>query len=106
MSGSLRIAGLLLCCLALFAAPGCDNDDDDWGQVGLVHFAEVGSNCWVIVVSETAIPENDQYYEPANLPDEFKVDRLWVRFEYVVPDEWASTCMVGEGIIITRIEAL
>lgn len=106
MSGSLRIAGLLLLCVALFSAPGCDNDDDNWGQIGFMHFAAVGSECWTIVVEDERLPNGHETYEVSNLEDRFRVDGLWVRFEYVVPEEWVSTCMVGQGIILTRIEAL
>ncbi len=106
MSGSLRIAGLLLICLALFAAPGCDNDDDNWGQIGYVHFADVGGTCWTIVVEDQSVSHGYESYEVTNLEDRFRVEGLWVRFEYVLPEEWFSTCMVGDGIILTRIEEL
>lgn len=104
MSGSLRITGLLLLCLGLFTVPGCDNDNDNWGQVGFVHFAAVGSQCWTIAVEDERLPNGYEMYEVRNLKDRYRVDGLWVRFEYVVPEEWASTCMVGEVIILTRIE--
>ncbi len=106
MSGFLRTAGLLLLCLALCTVQGCSNDDDDWGRVGYVHFADVGGTCWTIVVENENLPHGLEMYEVANLEDRFRVDGLWVRFEFVIPEEWASTCMVGEGIILTRIEEL
>ena len=106
MSGLLRTAGLLLLCLVLCTIQGCSNDDDDWGQVGEVQLLDVGTDCWVIKVDNDSVQHGFVYFEPDNLPDGFRVNGLWVRFEYVLPEEWASICMLGEGIIITRIEAL
>lgn len=106
MSGSLRIAGLLLLCLVLCTIQGCNNDDDNWGQVGVVYFADVGGTCWVIRVEPADTPHGYEQFEVSNLEDRYRVDGLWVRFEYVVPEEWVSICMVGEVIILTRIEAL
>ena len=106
MIGFLQVARLLLLCLVIFTVPGCDNDDDNWGQVGVVHFAAVGSTCWVIEVEPADTPHGYEWFEVRNLEDRYRVDGLWVRFEYVVPEEWASTCMVGEVIYLTRIEEL
>lgn len=106
MRGFLRIVGFVLIGLTMISGSGCDNDNDNWGQVGVVQFLDVGGECWVIKVEDDSVPAGYYYFELANLTDEFRVNGLWVRFEYVLPDEWVSICMVGEGIILTRIEEL
>ncbi len=102
MSGTLRIVGLLLICLVLCTVQGCDNDDDNWGQVGMVEYSDLG--CWVIV--EGAGQGIMRHLEPTNLEDRFKVNGLWVRFEYVIPEEGFTVCNAGPVITLTRIEGL
>jgi len=97
----MKMFGFLLLGLLLFSSPGCDKDHV-WGQVGMVVDSELG--CWVILVEDSSVSYGFRYYEPANLEDRFRVHNLWIRFEGYPPEEWASTCMVGEPIVITRIE--
>lgn len=100
----MKIAMIVLLLIALSPCTGCNNDDDGWGQLGIVYLKDVGADCWVIEVEDSSVSWGYRNYEPQNLPDEFRVSGLWVRFDYVIPDEWASICMIGEVIILTRIE--
>jgi len=106
MHNVMKTFGMALLLIALLSAAGCNNDDDDWGQVGVVTLLDLGDGCWVIWVEDSSVDHGYRYFEPDNLPDAFRVNGLWVRFDYVLPEEWASLCMVGEGIILTRIEEL
>jgi len=95
------ILALGFACLTI---PGCDwLDDNNWGELGVVIDSTVG--CWVIVVGDLG-SEEAIFYEPVNLEDQFKVDRLPVRFEFIELEDYASICMVGPQIELTRIEEL
>ncbi len=104
MTATIRWPMILATCLACLVTPGCDwLDDHNWGELGMVVDSSLG--CWLIVTGDINSGDATSY-EPTNLEERFRVDGLWIRFEYVLPDEWVSICMVGEPIAITRIEKL
>ena len=104
MDGLKRWTILLALFCSCLVMPGCDwLDDDNWGELGMV--VDGVSGCWLIAVGELG-SEDVQFYEPVNLDDRYRVDRLLIRFEYIELEEYYSVCMAGPQIELTRIEEL
>ena len=65
----------------------------------IVRFLNLEGGCW------TLTREEHVYYQPINLPDEFKQDGLRVRVDFTERPDMASICMVGPIVEIRSIEA-
>jgi len=90
--------------LLLVGMPGCDGlpiigSDDTFSDVGTVRFTTIEGGCWSIETAKDG-------FQPINLPDEFKVDGLRVRFEAEVRDDLTSACQIGPLIELISIERM
>jgi hypothetical protein len=74
----------------------CGILDPDLDTVGTVELREIEGGCWVIETS-------DRVLQPTNLPQEFKVDGLRVRFEADFQRDLEGWCP-GEFIELKMIE--
>jgi len=64
--------------------------------VGTVRYIGVEGGCWLIQTDAVTA------YEPVNLPSNFKIDGLGVRFA-AGPSEHGSFCMVGRTVELDSI---
>ncbi len=69
-------------------------------EASTIKFIDLEGGFYAIVTND------DMRYDPVNLPDEFKVDGLRVRFEGKLRDDMYSFHMWGKLIEIIKIEKL
>jgi hypothetical protein len=75
----------------------CGVTDPDIEADGIVRFLDVEGGCWTIEVGGDRL-------EPINLPSEFRIDGLHVRFEATDRVDRHSYCMVGRLVELEYIQ--
>jgi len=75
----------------------CGVVDPDIDADGVVRFVDVKGGCWTIQAGDLRL-------EPVNLPAEFRVDGLRVRFEANDRTDLGSFCMVGRLVELEYIQ--
>ncbi|MBN1504754.1 MAG: hypothetical protein JW952_06825 [Candidatus Eisenbacteria bacterium] len=88
----------LVAVLVMLALPGC-NETDRVVDNGTIVFMQFEGGFFGI------IDDHNRHWDPSNLPPEFQVDSLRVRFEGVVTD-LATFHMWGRTIELTAIKRL
>lgn len=86
----------ITCTTGLIILAGCGILGPDIDTTGTVEFRDLEGGCWVIDTS-------DDLLSPNNLPAEFRVDGLKVRFEAEFRGDLAGFCP-GRIVDVKRIE--
>lgn len=95
---------LVFSLLAVVLFGGCDilisNSNGIEYDEGTVKFIDLEGGFWGIITFK------DEHYDVINLPDEFKVDGLKVKFLYKLTNDQVSVHMWGKIIEIIEISKL
>ena len=83
---------------ATLAFIGCGLFDHSFAITGMVHFNTVEGGCWLIRA------EDGHFFEPTNLPTEFRQDSLRIRATLETRHDLMSFCQIGEIVDILHIE--
>jgi hypothetical protein len=75
----------------------CGVTDPDIEADGIVRFLDIEGGCWTIQAG-------DDRLEPINLPSEFRIDGLRVRFEATDRVDQHSYCMAGRLVELEYIQ--
>lgn len=97
-----HIRGLLtrgMLVLSLSAAGACGLTDPALTEIGTVVFVDVEGGCWGLDTTEGRV-------EPRNLPEEFRIDGLRVRFEAVRVLDVASICQIGPIVDLVSVRRI
>ncbi|OGU62368.1 MAG: hypothetical protein A2V66_06605 [Ignavibacteria bacterium RBG_13_36_8] len=88
--------------LMIGISQACSVDESDnsqvFGAIGTVHYIDLEGGFYGIIT------EYQQQFDPINLPDEFKVDGILIRIQYIIRDDQASLHMWGILIELVSIE--
>jgi len=99
----LYVSSLLTIFVLIFSSvPSCvfNNDADVLIIEGTVHLIDDDLDCWQIEATD------GKYYEPVNLPSDFKQDGLRIHAHVILMNEFDSFCMAGYGIDVLGISRL